>query len=97
MTIVAIAALTAFLLFVAWVLGQLPTFWRRLATVFALVLIGHGVVYLADMRSVSATVQASIFIVQAFGAIAVTLFVLEPLTWGIDDWFTDLDADEVQP
>lgn len=99
MTIAITIALTALLLFVAWFLGQLPTFWKRLAVVFALSWLGYGAVYLADMRSANETVQAGIAIALAVGAIAAALFVLQPLAWGINDYFEDLDAAdaEVQP
>ncbi len=97
MTIVAIIALTALLLFVAWSVGQLPTFWRRLAVVFALSWLGYGVVYLADLRSVGPTVQAGIAIALGIGAVAAALFVVQPLKWGIDDWLAERDAAEVQP
>lgn len=103
MTIVAVIALTAVILLAAWLVGQLPVVWKRLAVVFALSWLGYGIVYLADMRAVSETVKVGIMIALGIGAIAAALFVLQPLTWGIDDYIADLDAQmeaettEVQP
>lgn len=98
-TILLTAALTAALLWIAYRLGQLPTFWRRLAVVFLASWLGYAAVYLADMRNVSDAVQTGLTIALALAGVAGALFLIQPLAWGIDDYLAERDARnaEVQP
>ena len=93
MTIALTIILTALMLAVAWLLGQLPIFARRLAVAFGASWVGYGAVWLADKRGASETVQIGIIIALAVGAIAAALFVLQPLKWGIEDYFDALVAE----
>lgn len=97
MTIVLTVALTALLLLLAWVLGQLQVFGYRLIAMFAASSLGYGAMWLADSRQVSDVVQAGLSIALALGAVAGALFLLQPMTWGIDDWLAQRDAEDVQP
>lgn len=94
MTIALTVILTAALLILAWLLGQLTIVASRLAVVFALSWLGYGAVWLADSRDVSDVVRVGIMIGCAIGAIVAALFVLSPLKTGLDDYFYNLDVQE---
>lgn len=97
-TILLTAVLTAALLWLAYRLDQLPTFWRRLAVVFLASWIGYAAVRFADMRQVSETVQTGLAIALALAAVFCAFFLVQPLAWGIDDYLAERDAQaEVQP
>ena len=91
--------LTVALLILAWLLGQLPVFWKRMIVVFALSWLGYGAVWLADSRDVSEVVRAGTAIALVVAGIACALFLIQPLKWGLDDFFAarDASAAEVQP
>lgn len=99
MTAAIIFALTALLLLLAWLLGQLPVFWKRLALTFGASWIGYAVIRMADARQVSETVQTGLSIALALAAVAAAWFVLQPIVRGIDEYlaFVDEQTAEVQP
>lgn len=91
-TILLIATLTAVLLWIAYRLDQLPTFWRRLAVVFLASWLGYGAVRFADMRAVSDAVQTGLAIALALAGVGGAFFLVQPLAWGIDDYLAERDA-----
>lgn len=96
-TLIVTITLTAVLLLVAWLLGQLPTAAKRLAVVFVAAGLASWLAGKADEAGATDAVKIGILIACGIGGIALAWWLLQPWLWGIEDYLAEWDAQEEQP
>lgn len=98
-TLIVTITLTAVLLLVAWLLGQLPTAAKRLVVTFVACGLASWAAGKADEAGLATdAVKIGILIACGIGGAALAWWLLQPWLWGIEDYLAERDAQqEEQP